>query len=112
GAPIIAELIGYGNSNDARDMVAADENGAGAARAMKMALRKAAIAPEAVDYINAHGTGTPLNDASETQAIKTVFGPHARRLAVSSTKSMLGHMMGAARPVQALVCALAIHDGR
>jgi beta-ketoacyl-acyl-carrier-protein synthase II len=112
GAPIVAELIGYGNSNDARDMVAADENGAGAARAMKMALRKAAIAPEAVDYINAHGTGTPLNDASETQAIKTVFGPHARRLAISSTKSMLGHMMGAAGSVEALICALAIHDGR
>jgi 3-oxoacyl-[acyl-carrier-protein] synthase II len=83
GAPIIAELIGYGNSNDARDMVAADETGAGAARAMKMALRKAGIAPETVDYINAHGTGTPLNDSSETQAIKTVFGAHAARLGVS-----------------------------
>jgi beta-ketoacyl-acyl-carrier-protein synthase II len=112
GAPIIAELIGYGNSNDARDMVAADETGAGAARAMKMALRKAGIAPETVDYINAHGTGTPLNDSSETQAIKTVFGAHAARLAVSSTKSMLGHMMGAAGSVEALICALAIHDGR
>jgi 3-oxoacyl-[acyl-carrier-protein] synthase II len=112
GAPIVAELIGYGNSNDARDMVAADENGAGAARAMKMALRKAGIAPEAVDYINAHGTGTPLNDASETAAIKTVFGAHAHRMAVSSTKSMLGHMMGAAGSVEALICALAIHDGR
>jgi 3-oxoacyl-[acyl-carrier-protein] synthase II len=112
GAPIIAELIGYGNSNDARDMVAADENGAGAARAMKMALRKAGIAPEAVDYINAHGTGTPLNDASETQAIKTVFGPHARRVAISSTKSMLGHMMGAAGSAEALICALVIHDSR
>jgi beta-ketoacyl-acyl-carrier-protein synthase II len=112
GAPIVAELIGYGNSNDARDMVAADENGAGAARAMKMALRKSGIAPEAVDYINAHGTGTPLNDSSETRAIKTVFGSHARRLAISSTKSMLGHMMGAAGSVEALICALAIHDGR
>jgi 3-oxoacyl-[acyl-carrier-protein] synthase II len=112
GAPIVAELIGYGNSNDARDMIAADENGAGAARAMKMALRKAGIAPEAVDYINAHGTGTPLNDASETAAIKTVFGAHAHRMAVSSTKSMLGHMMGAAGSVEALICALAIHDGR
>jgi 3-oxoacyl-(acyl-carrier-protein) synthase len=112
GAPIVAELIGYGNSNDARDMVAADENGAGAARAMKMALRKAGIAPEEVDYINAHGTGTPLNDASETQAIKTIFGPHARRLAISSTKSMLGHMMGAAGSVEALICALVIHDSR
>ncbi len=112
GAPIVAELIGYGNSADARDMIAADETGAGAARAMKMALRKAGIAPDAVDYINAHGTGTPLNDSAETQAIKTIFGPHAYRLAVSSTKSMLGHMMGAAGAVEALICALAIHDGR
>lgn len=112
GAPIVAEIIGYGNSNDAHDMVAADEQGAGAARAMKMALRKAGISPEAVDYINAHGTGTPLNDASETQAIKTIFGVHARRLAVSSTKSMIGHMMGAAGSVEAVICALAIHDGR
>src|SRR6266508_631464 len=109
---ILAELIGYGNSADARDMIAADETGAGAARAMKMALRKAGIAPDAVDYINAHGTGTPLNDSAETQAIKTIFGPHAYRLAVSSTKSMLGHMMGAAGAVEALICALAIHDGR
>ena len=112
GAPIVAEVIGYGNSADALDMIAADESGAGAARAMRMALRKAGIAPEAVDYINAHGTGTPLNDAAETQAIKTVFGAHAYRLAVSSTKSMLGHMMGAAGAIEALVCALVIHDSR
>jgi beta-ketoacyl-acyl-carrier-protein synthase II len=112
GAPIVAEVIGYGNSADARDMIAADETGAGAARAMKMALRKAGIAPEAVDYINAHGTGTPLNDSAETQAIKTIFGQHAYRLAISSTKSMLGHMMGAARAIEALICALALHDGR
>jgi 3-oxoacyl-[acyl-carrier-protein] synthase II len=112
GAPIIAEMIGYGNSADARDMIAADETGAGAARAMRMAIRKAGIAVEAVDYINAHGTGTPLNDSAETQAIKAVFGPHAYHLAVSSTKSMLGHMMGAAGAAEALFCALAIHDGR
>src|SRR6266508_5607829 len=112
GAPIVAELIGYGNSADARDMIAADETGAGAARAMKMALRKAGIAPDAVDCINAHGTGTPLNDSAETQAIKTAFGPNAYRLAVSSTKSMIGQMMGAAGSVEALICALAIHDGR
>ncbi len=111
-APIVAELVGYGNSSDARDMVAADESGAGAARAMRMALRKAGLAPDAVDYINAHGTGTPLNDSSETLAIKSIFGPHAQRLAVSSTKSMLGHMMGAAGAVEALICALVIHDGR
>ena len=112
GAPIVAELIGYGNSADALDMVAADETGAGAARAMKMALRKAGIAPEAVSYINAHGTGTPLNDSAETQAIKTVFGPHARQLAVSSTKSMIGHLMGAAGSVEALIAALVVRDGR
>lgn len=112
GAPIIAEVVGYGNSADARDMVAADENGAGTARAMKMALRKAGMRPDEVDYINAHGTGTPLNDSAETKAIKSVFGDHARRLAVSSTKSMLGHMMGAAGSVEALICALVIHEGR
>jgi 3-oxoacyl-(acyl-carrier-protein) synthase len=92
-------------------MVAADENGAGAARAMNMAIRKAGIAPAAIDYINAHGTGTPLNDSAETHAIKTVFGAHAQRLAISSTKSMLGHMMGAAGSVEALICALVIHEG-
>ena len=112
GAPILAEIVGYGNSADARDMVAADETGAGAARAMKMALRKAGMGPAEVDYINAHGTGTPLNDASETQAIKTVFGEHAYRLAISSTKSMIGHLMGAAGSVEALICVLAVHDGR
>lgn len=112
GAPIMAELIGYGNSNDARDMIAADEEGKGIARAIRMALRKADLAPESVHYVNAHGTGTPLNDQSETLALKEVFGAHARRLAISSTKSMIGHMMGAAGAVEALVCALVIHDGR
>lgn len=112
GAPIVAEIIGYGNSNDAVDMIAADEEGRGAARAMRMAVRKAGIAPEAVGYVNAHGTGTPLNDASETQAIKSIFGPHAYHLAVSSTKSMLGHMMGAAGAVEALISALVVRDGR
>lgn len=111
GATIIAEMIGYGSSNDAFHMAASDEAGAGSARAMRMALRKAGITPAEVDYINAHGTGTPLNDAVETRAIKTVFGEHAYRLAISSTKSMLGHMMGAAGSVEALICALAIRDG-
>lgn len=110
-APIVAEIIGYGNSNDAGDMIAADAEGRGIARAIRMALRKAGIAPEDVDYINAHGTSTPLNDSSETRAIKTVFGSHAYKLAVSSTKSMLGHMMGAAGAVEAAICALAIRDG-
>jgi len=77
-----------------------------------MALRKSGLPPDAVDYINAHGTGTPLNDLAETRAIKSVFGDHAYRLAVSSTKSMLGHMMGAAGAVEALICALVIRDGR
>ncbi|MBC8076553.1 MAG: beta-ketoacyl-ACP synthase II, partial [Chloroflexales bacterium] len=89
-APIIAELIGYGSSNDAFHMVAPDEAGAGSARAMQMALRKAGVAPQDVHYIYAHGTGTPANDRLETLAIKRVFGEHAHRLAVSSTKSMLG----------------------
>lgn len=109
-ARILAELVGYGNSCDAQDMVAADQTGAGAARAMRMALRKANLNPGQVGYINAHGTGTPLNDSSETQAIKTVFGEHAHRLAVSSTKSMLGHMMGAAGAVEALICVLALQN--
>lgn len=111
GAPIIAEVVGYGSSNDAYHMAASHEQGAGSARAMRMALRKAGLAPEAVDYINAHGTGTPLNDAVETLAIKQVFGDHAYKLAVSSTKSMTGHMMGAAGAFEAVVCALVVcHD--
>ena len=111
GAPIIAELIGYGSSNDAFHMVAPDEAGAGSARAMQMALRKTGVAPEEVGYINAHGTGTPANDRLETLAIKRVFGAHAQRLAVSSTKSMLGHMQGAAGAIEAVICALALRDG-
>ena len=111
-APIVAEIIGYGNSNDARDMIAADEAGNGIARAIRTALRKANIAPEAVQYVNAHGTGTPLNDHSETLALKSVFGAHARRLAISSTKSMLGHMMGAAGAIEAVICTLVVLDGR
>jgi beta-ketoacyl-acyl-carrier-protein synthase II len=111
GAPIIAELIGYGSSNDAFHMVAPDEAGAGSARAMQMALRKTGVAPDEVGYINAHGTGTPANDRLETLAIKRVFGEHAHRLAVSSTKSMLGHMQGAAGAIEAMVCALALRDG-
>jgi 3-oxoacyl-(acyl-carrier-protein) synthase len=92
-------------------MVAADDHGRGAARAMAMALRKASIPPSSVDYLNAHGTGTPLNDLSETRAIRAVFGEHAPQLAISSTKSMLGHMMGAAGAVEAIACVLSIRDG-
>ena len=111
GAPIIAEVVGYGNSNDAKDMIAAGEDGAGPARAMKMAIRKAGISPDHIDYINAHGTGTPLNDMAETRAIKTVCGDHAYKLVVNSSKSMLGHMMGAAGAVELIVTALSIKHG-
>ncbi|MDQ5825612.1 MAG: beta-ketoacyl-ACP synthase II [Chloroflexota bacterium] len=110
GAKIYAEVVGYGSTNDAYHMAAQLESGAGAAQTMKRALQKAGLQPEEVDYINAHGTGTPLNDRVETLAIKNVFGPAAYELAVSSTKSMTGHMMGAAGAVESLVCALAIRD--
>lgn len=109
GARIYAEVIGYGSSNDAFDMAAPAE-GEGAMLTMARALRKAEIEPEKVDYINAHGTGTPLNDKFETEAIHRVFGEHANKLAVSSTKSMTGHMMGASGAVEAVVCALTIRD--
>src|SRR5947209_17703912 len=108
-ARIDAEVIGYGSSNDAFDMAAPAE-GEGAVLTMRRALRKAESEPERVDYINAHGTGTPLNDKFETDAIHRVFGKHAERLAVSSTKSMTGHMMGASGAVEAVVCALTIRD--
>jgi beta-ketoacyl-acyl-carrier-protein synthase II len=111
GAPIVAEILGYGSSNDGFHMAAPDEQGEGAARAIRMGLRKAKVAPGDVDYINAHGTGTPLNDMVETLAIKKVFEEHAYRLAISSTKSMLGHMMGAAGAVEAVVCALVLQHG-
>jgi 3-oxoacyl-[acyl-carrier-protein] synthase II len=109
GARIYAEVIGYGSSNDAFDMAAPAE-GEGAVLTMARAVRKAEIEPQRVDYINAHGTGTPLNDKYETDAIHRVFGEHANRLAVSSTKSMTGHMMGASGAVEAVVCALTIRD--
>jgi 3-oxoacyl-[acyl-carrier-protein] synthase II len=110
GATIIAEIIGYGASSDAYHMTAPDENGDGAIRAMKMALRKAGIQPSEIDYINAHGTSTTLNDKIETKAIKIVFGDYARKVAISSTKSMTGHMVGAAGAVEAAICALAIQN--
>jgi 3-oxoacyl-[acyl-carrier-protein] synthase II len=111
GAHIYGEILGYGSSNDAYDLAAPAEQGEGAARAMRMALRKAGIEAEDVDYINAHGTGTPLNDKFETAAVKSVFGSHAYRLAISSTKSMTGHMMGAAGAVEALACVLTVATG-
>jgi beta-ketoacyl-acyl-carrier-protein synthase II len=110
GARIYAEVVGYGSSNDAFDMVASHESGRGPILCMEMALRKSGLPREEVDYVNAHGTGTPLNDRVETLAVKQVFGEHAYRLAVSSTKSMTGHLMGAAGALEALISVLAVRD--
>ncbi len=110
GAEILAEVIGYGLSSDAYHIAAPPEDGEGAARCMRFALQDAGLAPEDIDYINAHGTSTPLNDRCETVAIKTVFGEAARRLAVSSTKSMVGHMLGAAGGIEAVFTVLSIRD--
>jgi beta-ketoacyl-acyl-carrier-protein synthase II len=115
GARIYCEVVGYGSGNDAFHMVQPKDQGAGAAKVMRAALRDAArnggLEPVDVGYINAHGTSTPYNDRFETAAIKDVFGDHARRLSVSSTKSMTGHMFGAAGAVEALACVKAIETG-
>jgi len=110
-ARIYAEVVGYGMTGDAHHMTAPDPDGDGATRAMQMAIRDAAIEPAAIGYINAHGTSTPYNDKFETLAIKRVFGEHARRLAVSSTKSMTGHLLGAAGGIEAIATTLTLHHG-
>jgi 3-oxoacyl-[acyl-carrier-protein] synthase II len=108
GATIYAEIAGYGSSSDAYHLTGQPEDGNGAVRAMQMALRKAGITPDHVDYINAHGTSTPINDPTETKAVKLTFGDHAARLAMSSTKSMTGHLLGAAGGLEAGITALAV----
>lgn len=110
GAKIYAELAGFGMSADAYHMTAPPENGEGAARCMTNALRNAGMNAAEVDYINAHGTSTPLGDISETVAVKRCFGEHAKKLAVNSTKSMTGHLLGAAGGIEAIFCTMAIHD--
>jgi 3-oxoacyl-[acyl-carrier-protein] synthase II len=109
GATIYAEIVGYGSTSDAYHMTAPSEDGDGGRRVMAMAIRKAGIAPDQVDYINAHGTSTPYNDRLETLAIKNCFGEHARKLVISSTKSMTGHLLGGAGGLEAGVSALAVY---
>lgn len=110
GAKIIAEIAGYGLSDDAYHMTAPSPGGAGGAMSMVNAINDAGIKPEDINYINAHGTSTELNDKEETAAIKTVFGQHSQKIAISSTKSMTGHMLGGAGAVEAIVCALSCRD--
>jgi 3-oxoacyl-[acyl-carrier-protein] synthase II len=111
GARVYAEVLSYGASNDAYHMAAPDPDSVGVVEMMRSALERAGITPEDVDYINAHGTSTPLGDVAETKAIKEVFGKHAYKLAVSSTKSVMGHTFGAAGAIEAIMCALAVHHG-
>jgi beta-ketoacyl-acyl-carrier-protein synthase II len=111
GATPLAEVVGYGNAADAFHVSAPEPEGRGAARSMSRAMAKAGLVPEDIDYVNAHGTGTPLNDRSETRAIKLAMGDHAYRVPISSTKSMTGHMLGAAGVVEAVVCVQAMREG-
>ena len=111
GARVYAEVLGYGASNDAHHMAQPEPEATGVADMMRAALQRSGVEPERVGYINAHGTSTPLGDLAETKAIKAVFGDHAYQLAVSSTKSMMGHTFGAAGAIEAMMCALALHEG-
>jgi 3-oxoacyl-[acyl-carrier-protein] synthase II len=110
GAKILGEVLGYGATDDANHIVQPGPGGEGAARAIGLGLRDAGLQPSEIDYINAHGTSTPLNEKLETQAIKTAFGEHAFKVPISSTKSMTGHMLGAAGSVEAAFCLMAMHD--
>ncbi len=110
GANILCEFTGYGTTDDAHHISAPAENGAGAAISMQLAIQNAGLKPQDISYINAHGTSTPLNDKSETAAIKTVFGEQAYQIPVSSTKSMTGHLLGASGALEGLICAMAIQD--